>query len=148
MSTLVDISMPQIDCYSGIFNCYNLEANLSNCFFITFLVLRRLMEFQCPLIHSLMHYNLGSELSHWVWDKMVTILQTIFSNKFSEWRYFIFRNFTEVCSQGPNIGSLGQHWFKYWLGTKQETGSYLNQWWSMQLTCIYIIIWPQIVKTL
>ena len=42
-------------------------------------------------------------LTHWDRDKMATISQTIFSNRFSWENCLIFdQNFTEVCSHGSN----------------------------------------------
>ena len=38
----------------------------------------------------------------------------------------------ELCSCGVQLITV-QHWFRQWLGTKQMTNYYLNQWWPASL---------------
>ena len=75
-------------------------------------------------------------LTHWGWDKMATIFQTIFSNAFSWMKMFEFRlEFHRSLFFRFQL-TISQHWFRKWLGTKQATSHYLNQWLSISLTHI------------
>ena len=79
-----------------------------------------------------------SVLTHSGRDKMVAILQPTFSSAFSSMKVFQFgfkfhwslllRAQLTVC----------QHWFRWWLGTKQATGHYLDQWLPFLLTHIFL----------
>ena len=42
---------------------------------------------------------------------------------------------------------LNKHWFRQWLGAKQATSHYVNQWWSSSLMHSFIII-PQWFNTM
>ena len=67
-------------------------------------------------------------LTHWGWDKMVTIFQTTFSNAFSWmkinkcWLRFQWSLFSRAQL------SIFPYWFRQWLGAVQATSHYLNQW--------------------
>ena len=69
-------------------------------------------------------------------DKMVAILQTIFSNAFSRMKSFVYwlkfhwRLFLRVQF------TISQHWFRWWLGAGQAPSHYLNQCWPHSLTQI------------
>ena len=80
-------------------------------------------------------------------DTTDTILQTTFSNVFS-WIVlycvvFRFKFHWTLTLRIPLTTS--QHWFREWLGAEQATSHFLNQFWLILLTHIWIN-WPQCVK--
>ena len=84
----------------------------------------------------------GSVLTHWGWDKMAAFSHTTFSKAFSWMKNYEFRFkfhwslFLRV--QFP----ISELWFRKWLGTKQATSHYLNQWWPSLLMHIYVTQLP------
>ena len=67
-------------------------------------------------------------------DKMATILAGNISIAFS-WMKMIQFWFNFHCTMFPGVQlTISQHWLRYWLGAKQATSHYLNQWWPIPLT--------------
>ena len=79
----------------------------------------------------------GSELlTHWDWNKM----DDIFSDIFSHLKRYVFL-FRFLWNLFPWVQlTISQHWFIYWLGTKQATSQCLNQWWPSWLMLINVFI--------
>ena len=76
-----------------------------------------------------------SVLTHWGPNK---ILLTTSSNAFSWKKMFVFW-FKFHWSLFPCIHStIIQHWFSLWLGAKQVTNHYLNQWWPRPMMPYWI----------
>ena len=74
--------------------------------------------------------------THWGWDKMAAVSQTIFSNAFSWMKMYEFQlKFHWSILLRVQL-TIFQHWFRLWLGTNQATSHYLNQWW-LDYQCIY-----------
>ena len=84
--------------------------------------------------------------THWGRGKMAAIPQTTFSNTFSwlkmfnfplkfHWNLFLWVQLI-----------IFHHWFTQWLGAKQATSHYLNQYWPMLWTHI-CVTQPQCVKS-
>ena len=77
-------------------------------------------------------------LTHGGRDKMGTIFETTFSNGFSCMKMYEFRlrfQLSLFC-RVPII--ISEHWFSWWLGAKQVTIHYLNQYWSRLVTHICV----------
>ena len=75
------------------------------------------------------HLHPDSIISHWGWDKMAAISQTILSIAFSWIKMLEFRlNFHWSLFLRVQL-TICQHWFRDWLGAVQVTCHYLNQWW-------------------
>ena len=80
---------------------------------------------------SLWKYQLIS-----LWTKWLPFLQKTFSIAFSwmkmiEFRFKLHRNMFPWVQL-----TISQHWFRQWLGAKQVTSHYLDQWWPSSLTHI------------
>ena len=83
------------------------------------------------------------DLMHWGQDKMVSILQTTFSNAFSWMKMLELRLKFHWSLFSMVQLIISQHWFRWWPGAEQASSNYLNQWWSSLLICV---TWPQWVK--
>ena len=67
-------------------------------------------------------------VTHWGWDKMAAISQTIFLNVFSLMKMLEFRlKFHWSLILRVQLRIL-QHWFRWWLGADQATSHHVNQW--------------------
>ena len=85
---------------------------------------------------------------NWGRDKMVAIfgrniLKCILLNEiFKFWIKFQWSLFLMVQL------TFSQHWFRYWLGTKQVISHYMNQWWSTLLLhmCVTQLQWVILKK--
>ena len=77
------------------------------------------------------------KLTHGGQDKMVTILQTTFSNRFSRMKMYEFQlKFHWSLFLRVKL-TIYHHWFRYWLDPSQATNNYLKQWWLVN-QCIYV----------
>ena len=85
-------------------------------------------------------------LTHWVWDT-AAILQSTISKAFSWMKFFIFWFIFQWSLFLSVQLTINQHWFRYWLGTKQVTMHNLNPWWSSLLMHVWITQ-PQWVNSL
>ena len=76
----------------------------------------------------------GITLTHFPLDKWLPFSRRHFQMRF-HWSLFIRVQLT-----------IFRHWFRWWLGTKQVTSHYLNQWWPSLLmhTCITQPQWVNI----
>ena len=75
---------------------------------------------------SMMSYGITNGLTHWGWDKMALIPQTIFSNIFSSMKTFRIKK-KNHCNIFVRVYlTIIYHWFKWWLCTKQATNHYLK----------------------
>ena len=72
----------------------------------------------------------------WGWDRMAEIRETTFSNSFLSMKFVIFGfKFGGICFQIVHY-MIGQHWFRYWLGSKEETSHYLNQFFRLHIPAL------------
>ena len=99
----------------------------------------------CMLINYIYIYILvraldNLDLMHWGQDKMVSILQTTFSNAFSWMKMLELRLKFHLSLFSMVQLIISQHWFRWWPGAEQASSNYLNQWWSSLLKCV---TWPQ-----
>ena len=84
-------------------------------------------------------------VTRWDWDEMAAILQTKISNEIP-W-IFLFsiskKNVIYTYSKRSGRLTINYHWFRKWIGAKQATNHYLNQWWSRLRThvCITRLRW-------
>ena len=63
-------------------------------------------------------------------EKMAAIFQMTITNAFSWMKMHTFR-LRFHWSLFPRVQlTIFQHWFRWWVGSNQETRHYLNQWWS------------------
>ena len=75
-------------------------------------------------------------LTHWGWDNMATIFQTIFSIAFSWMKMYVLQlKFHWSLFLRVQL-TIFQHWLGWWLGANQVTSHSLNQWWLV-CWCIY-----------
>ena len=83
-------------------------------------------------------------VTHCEWDEMAAILQTTISNEI-HWNFlFNFKqNVIYIYSIGSGRLAINYYWFRKWIGAKQATNHYLNQWWSRLRThvCITRLRW-------
>ena len=90
-------------------------------------------------------YQVHDMLTHWGRDKMTTISQTTISNVFTWKKMVIFVSRFHWNLFPRDKLTIFLHWFRYRLGTVQATSHYLNQWWHILLTHIFVTR-PQWVK--
>ena len=77
-------------------------------------------------------------LTHGGQDKMVTILQTAFSNRFSRMKMYEFQlKFHWSLFLKVKLTTYHHHWFRYWLEASEATNNYQKQWWLVN-QCIYV----------
>ena len=72
-------------------------------------------------------------------DKIVNILQTTLLNAFSFNKILVFRSWLHWSLFLRIQSTIHHHWFRKWLGAKQRTSQYLNQWWLSEPMHIYDI---------
>ena len=102
-----------------------------------------------PYIRCLQNLDQGgtSSLTHLGRYKMAVIPRTTFSNAFSctkiceFWLKFHWSLFLTIQL------TIFLHWFRWWLGAKQATSHYLNQW-CPRLPMDICVTWPKWVNTL
>ena len=90
-------------------------------------------------IHSRDWFNrVAIDFTHCGRDKINTMLQTPFSNAISWMKMFEFRlKFHWIMFLKVQL-TIFQHLFRKWLGVKQATSHYLNQWWHNSQTNICV----------
>ena len=77
-----------------------------------------------------------SSLTHWGWDKMAAIFQTIFKCIFFNEDTWISIEISLILEVQLTIF---QHWFRWWLGAIKVASHYLNQW-RLDYWRIYICV--------
>ena len=83
--------------------------------------------------------------THYGWNKMATISQTVLINAFSWKKISEFQLKCQWSLFWRIQLTIFQHWFRWWFCAVKVTSHYMNQWWPSLLTNICVTL-PQWVK--